>query len=524
MILYLKKKIFKTQDISNMTIKRIFILLIIFVPLNVMSQSKELKKADDYFSKFDYQKALAAYEKLEKAGESRYHVIRRIADCFRLQNMPVMAIEWYEKAIKYSDVEAETYYHLGLTLRILKRYDESERYIARFHTLTRTQGLQRGLSLEEYLNYIKSDSTNAEVHNLEFNTQYSEFGPALWNNHLIFSSNRPSNNMIEYKDARNNQSFFNLYSILLNDIQNDKQAVPFQLQIKSKFNDGPICFSSDENTMYITRNTATDQSGKSELDIVLTRSRDGKWDKTVSNLPLKYKGYSIAHPSITNDGERLYFVSDMPGGYGGMDIYYSERRGGFFSQPINLGPNVNTPGNELFPHITPDGHLFFASNGHSGLGGLDIFVSLPMETGFSEPFNLGPGINSSYDDFSIVFNKDGESGFFASNRPEGKGEDDIYSFKILKPLKFTLISGSIKNKQTGETEPGVDIIVTRRDRTQIALFQSNSDGNFHIHLYSDEQYKFAFRKRLMTPVEKQVTPTQLNNSPKLNMNIEMEMR
>ena len=506
-----------------MTIKRIFIILLVFVPLNMMSQNKELKKADDFFNKFDYQRALPTYLKLEQAGESRYHVVRRIADCYRLLNMPVMASEWYEKAIEYPDVEAETYYHLGLTLRILKRYDESERYIARFHTLTRTQGLQRGLSLEEYLNFIKSDSTNAEIHNLDFNTQYSEFGPALWNNNLVFSSNRPANNIIEYKDARNNQSFFNLYSISLDDLHDDK-AAHFELQIKSKYNDGPICFSSDGNTMYITRNTTADQSGKSELDIVFTRKRDGKWDKTVSNLPLQKKGYSIAHPSISNDGEKLFFASDMPGGYGGMDIYYSERKNGFFSQPVNLGPNVNTPGNEVFPHITPEGHLFFASNGHSGLGGLDIFVTLPIGDGYSEPFNLGPGINSSYDDFSIIFNKDGETGFFASNRPEGKGEDDIYSFKMLKPLKFTFISGSIKNKQTGETEPGVDITVTKQDGTQIAILQSNNEGNFHIYLFSNEQYKFSFRKRLMTPVEKEVTPAQLNNNSKLNMNIEMEMR
>ena len=507
-----------------MAIKRILILMIIFVPFNMMSQSKTLKKADDLFNKFDYGKALTYYEQLEKIGESRYHVIRRIADCYRLLNMPVVASEWYEKAIAYPDVEAETYYHLGLTLRILKRYDESEQYITRFHTLTKTQGLQRGLSLEEYLNFIKADSMNAEVFNLGFNTEFSEFGPAISNNSLIFTSNRPGNSIIEYKDARNNKSFFNLYSIPLNALSNNDSTEPFLLKLRSKYNDGPVCFTTDGNILYNTRNTSTDPTGKSELDIVMARKRDGKWDKTLTNLPLKIKGYSIAHPAISHDNEKLYFVSDMPGGYGGMDIYYSERRGGFLSQPVNLGPNVNTPGNELFPYITPEGLLFFSSNGHPGLGGLDIFVSLPMGNGFSEPFNLGSGINSSYDDFSIIFNKDGETGYFSSNRPEGKGEDDIYTFKMFKPLKFTLINGTIKNKQTGEAEPGVSITITQPDGTTVATFQSNNEGNFYIHLYSDKQYRFSFRKRLMVPLEKDITPSQLSNYPKLDMNIELEMR
>ena len=515
---------FKTQDIFK-TMKKVLILALLIIPLALSAQNKMQEKADKNFKKFNFEKALQQYLKMEATGVSKYHATRRIADCYRLLNMPVLATEWYQKAVEYPDVEAETYYLLGLSLRILKRYDESEGYMSRYYSLTRTKPMQRGLSLEDYLNFITYDSTRVTITNLGINTKYSEFGPALWKNQLVFTSNRPKDEFIKYIDSRNNKPFFNVFSAPLNNLTNNKKTTLFLPFTNTKYNSGPGCFSSDENAFYISYNTATDQSKKSELDIAMIRFRNGKWEKNTSNLPLKLKGFSIAHPSISPDDERLYFVSDMPGGYGGMDIYYSERRGGFLSQPINLGPTINTPGDELFPYISADGKLFFTSNGHPGLGGLDIYVALPIEGGkFSEPFNLGPGINSSYDDFSIVFEPEGDAGYFASNRPGGKGEDDIYFFEMVKPLKFTYISGVIINKETKQPEADVQITVTLGNGTLVASFQSAANGAFNIHLINDEYYKFTFRKRMMEPVEKEYTPSQLAGFSKINVTIEMENR
>lgn len=493
-------------------------------PIYMLSQNNATKKADNLYNKFYYDKALSNYIKLEEKGISKYYVTRRIADCYRLLNMPVLATEWYEKAVEFPDVESETYYLLGLSLRILKRYEDADKYMARYYTLTKTTPRQRGLSQEDYLTFIKSDSTRVTVSRLGFNTQYSEFGPVIWNKNLIFTSNRPKDNIIKQKDARNNRSFFSIFSIPLNSLENNKKTNLFIPSFKSKYNEGPVCFSSDNNLAYITRNTTVDQSGKSELDIVTVRYRIGKWEKSYSSLPLKMKGYMIAHPSISADDERLYFVSDMPGGFGGMDIYYSERKGGFLSQPVNLGPNINTPGDELFPYISSDGSLYFASNGHTGLGGLDIYVALPQGVGFSEPYNLGPGINSSYDDFSIVFQEGGKSGYFASNRPQGKGEDDIYYFNMDPPLNFTLISGIVKNKSTGLPESDVQITITREDGMLVAVLQSGTDGTFNIHLVNDKYHKFLFRKRLMEPVERVFTPSVLSDYSNMDITVEMELR
>ena len=504
--------------------KRYLWLLILFLPLTVMAQSKALKKADGLFSKFNFNKALTQYYKLEAKGESKYYVTRRIADCYRLLNMPVMAAEWYEKAIAFPDVEAETYYHLGLSLRTLKRYDESEQYLNRYHTLTRSQPMRRGLSSEDYLLSLLADSGRVEIYSLAINSNHSEFGPAVWNHNLVFSSNRPGNTIIQQRDARNDMPFFNLYQAPLDTFNFTGVTSLFLPQIKSGLNDGPVCFSLDGQVMYITRNTPTNPDGMSELDINILRQKDGKWEKVLTSLPLKMKGFSIAHPSVSNDDQRFFFASDMPGGYGGMDIYYSERKGGFLSQPVNLGPNINTPGNDVFPFISSDGKLFFASSGHPGLGGMDIYVALPEEDGFSEPFNLGPGINSSYDDFSFFLNEDRRTGYFASDRPGGMGYDDIYAFEFVKPLHYTEIEGVVKNKTTGQVESDVMINVMKDDGTPIASFQSDENGQFTIHLMRDMNYRFSFRKRLMEPLEKTITPAQLKDFSKLNLSIELVPR
>ncbi|ASB47844.1 PD40 domain-containing protein [Alkalitalea saponilacus] len=504
-----------------------YLLIILFLGISgyATSQSRQLQRADQLYNNFDFNRALDRYLRLEERGEALFYVTRRIADCYRHLNMPVYAAEWYLKAIDFPDVEAETYYHLGQTLRILKRYEESDKYLARFHELNRTRLPMRGLHPEQYLQAIHADSGRFEIITLNgINSQYSDFGPAIWNDLLVFSSNRPGRSFIRRRDTRNNLPFFDLYAAPIKDLTSFGRSELFLPSIKSNLNDGPVSFSADGRTMYITRNSESTPEGRNELDILIARHRDDEWGKALQTLPLKMKGYSIAHPAISPDDQRLYFASDMPGGYGGMDIYYSERRGGFLSQPVNLGPHINTPGNEVFPYVDKNGRLFFSSDGLPGLGGLDIFVALPEGTGFSEPYNVGPGINSPYDDFTIVFTNEGDSGYFASNRNENNQNDNLYAFRLVKPLEFSMIKGSIINESTGSYEGGVMINITRQDGAPVASLESDDDGNFSIHLLSDQTYRFTFRKRLMEPKERRVTPSEMQGYSTINMNIRMNTR
>ncbi len=500
-------------------------MLFLLLSPDITAQTRLLKKADKAFSEFNYNKALKRYHRVASKGTSKYYVTKRIADCYRLLNMPTHAVEWYEKAIVYQDVDADTYYHLGLALRTLKRYEESDVYMDRFHTIMRTHSPRQGLSPEEYLYHIRSDSGRFEVLHLEINSPYSEFGPALLNGKLlIFSSNRPGKSYIRNLDSRNNLPFFDLYQSEVSNLTQTTYPHPFLPHLKTGLNDGPVSFTSDGQQMYITRNIAQNPEGVSELDIFVGSKKDGSWPKTLTSLPLKLRGFSIAHPAISPDNQRLYFASGMPGGYGGMDIYYSERRGGFLSQPVNLGPNVNTPGNEVSPFVDSKGRLFFASDGLPGLGGLDLFVVLSMPNGFSNPHNLGPGINSPYDDFSLIWDEQSEGGYFASNRPGGLGNDDIYAFKAQKPLSFTNIKGVITNTITGDPEEAVTISVFKQGDIPVATFETDEEGLFSIHLLNDETYKVHFRKRMMLPVEKTITPNDMKAFGTLNLDIEFAPR
>ncbi|NLX72041.1 MAG: hypothetical protein GXY94_01885 [Bacteroidales bacterium] len=491
----------------------------------VAAQSRALTKADDAFERFDYSLALKRYNKLDGKSESRYYVTKRIADCYRLLNMPVNALEWYEKAIEFHDVDAETYYHLGQTLRVLKRYEESDIYLNRFREITRTQAPQQGLSPGEFLMAVKSDSGRYEIIPRNVNSEYSEFGPAILDgNKLVFSSNRPGKSVIRQLDSRNNLPFFGLFVSELSDLSTATYPLPFLPKIKTELNDGPVSFTADGQMLYITRNTTATQEGLSELDIFSLNRRDGKWSSTLASLPLKIKGYSIAHPAVSPDNQRLYFSSDMPGGYGAKDLYYSELRGGFFSQPVNLGPDINTAGNDVFPFVDSAGRLFFASDGLPGLGGLDIFMTIPEGQNFSKPYNLGPGINTAYDDFSIVIKSDDSGGYFSSNRPGGAGSDDIYAFKTLKPLRFTHILGTIVNQLTGEPEEAVSISVIKQNGIVVANIESDEKGNYSLHLLSDEEYTIHFRKRMMQAVEKSLTPSEIKAFSTLNLNIKLVPR
>lgn len=509
-------------------LQRILIILLLTTPVFAASQSRDLQRADSFYNRFKYPKALSSYLKAEKKGESVYYVTRRIGDCYRHMKMPEKAVEWYQRTLTFPDVEPDTYFHLGQLLRTLGRYDESDGYLTRFYTLTRTQAAFRGLSPEDHLNSILSDSGRVEIMRLDINTRHSEFAPAIWNNKLVFMSNRPGSSPVRTKDARSRESFFDLYAAQIKSLTTFGRPELFDSRLKTSLNDGPVSFSADGQQAYITRNTGRTVDGVSELDIVVARFRDGQWQKNTTTLPFKIRGFSIAHPATTHNNERIYFASDMPGGYGGMDLYYSERRDGFLSQPVNMGPLINTPGNEIFPYVDEKGRLFFASDGHPGLGGLDIFVALPTPDGFAEPINPGPGINSSHDDFTIAFNEDGLSGYFASNRPSGSNQnnqnDNLYAFRMIRPLEFTMIDGFVRNQSTGAPEAEVTISVSKSDGTLVSTFESDEKGRFLVHLLSDVEYKFTFRKRMMEPYEKSITPTDMKGYASYNLQVSMSPR
>ncbi|MCC6412350.1 MAG: PD40 domain-containing protein [Saprospiraceae bacterium] len=268
----------------------------------------------------------------------------------------------------------------------------------------------------------------------ELNSQGTDYSPVFYDNGLVFVSSRKKSGP---QDKKSGETYSELYFSPFDPNGDPASPQKFSLEINSSLHEGPVTFSRDFKTMYFTRNNMhkgvqkADEKGVVRLKIYEAKAGVIDW-VDVRELPFNSDSYSCLHPSLSADGKHLYFASDMPGGQGGYDIWVSQRsKEGYWGPPTNLGAIVNTPQNEVFPHIHISGTLFFSSNGHDGLGKLDIF-RVDLDEVNREVFNLGEKFNSNEEDLAFVLDDDGIRGFFASDRGNGYGKDDIYSFSIEK--------------------------------------------------------------------------------------------
>lgn len=274
----------------------------------------------------------------------------------------------------------------------------------------------------------------------EINQEGSDFAPTYFKQGIVFVSSRGKTGP---RDPKTGETYAELYYAFFNynGEPSFPQRVNFTTEKRSNFHDGPVCFTRDNKTAYMTMNNNKDgvikasKSGKVNLKIYESHYGRPDWSKAVE-LPFNGDEYNCMHPSITSDGTKMFFASDMPGGYGGFDIYVVERTGSGWGTPVNLGPSINTEKNEIFPFISQSGALFFSSNGRANsLGGFDnYYVNNPLDNP-EEVINLGDEFNSSADDLSFIIDDEGKSGFFTSNRARGAGKDDIYRFESPKGLE-----------------------------------------------------------------------------------------
>lgn len=275
----------------------------------------------------------------------------------------------------------------------------------------------------------------------EINSIFQEYSPAFYQNGLVFIASNPSVNTDKKEDDNTGKATTSLFFAARNDNGSLQKPLTFAEELSTKFYDGPLSFSKDGNTIYFTRTNLRRgkpikaKDGLVKLKIYTATKKDNKW-VNIFELPFNNSEYDCAHPSVSNDGRRLYFSSNRPGGFGGMDLYVSTLINGKWSDPVNLGPKVNTDKNEIFPFIHADGKVYFASNGHKGIGNLDIFCTMKTDTGWLKPHNLPEPINSRSDDFGLIVSGDKKSGFFSSNRASGKGDDDIFTFSAQDGIDF----------------------------------------------------------------------------------------
>ncbi len=498
---------------------RIILTIFIFSLTTVLNaQSKQVEKANELFNNFNYKKAISSYQKAINNGEHIYYCSKMIAKAYAKLNQNKEAVRWYRICSEYPETEHEIY--LLLAHELLKTGEQNEASVNfhKYYASSKTPHQLTNSSFIEYYNSLFTDSMRYSVITLTINTEYDEFAPALFGNNMIFTSNRPIKSPTKRYDIQTNKSFFNLYKVE----KTNSEATLFSKVLETKYNDGPACFSNDNKTIYITRNTNSDTKGINSLDVFVSQQTNGKWSKKVKRLPIRKGNYTVAHPSLSADNKLLFFSSNMPGGFGGMDLYVCELKNGFISQPVNLGSQVNTNGNEIFPFLASNGFLYFSSDMHPGLGGYDLFFVKNINGHYSVPFNLGYPVNTTADDFSITLDQSNRFGFFASNRNDGLGGDDIYALNIKHPLDYCIIEAQVFNEVDSTSLNQAFVSITDSETNIKIELQTDKNGKFYYYLKKDKKYFFEVRRKLYTDFKGVLSPDDLKTYDVLKLNIALK--
>lgn len=403
-----------------------------------------LDKGDKAFDKFDYDQAMYFYETVYESSPSDPAVTRRIANTYRRLGQLNMSAEWYRKTLELDPSNANDMLYYAEALKSMQEYDEAIFWYENYQKLV-PNDLRAQSHLRDKLYYqdLFADTLRYDMKRQHINNAMPIINASWFQNEKILVS------AVNFDNTKigEEQPYLDVYSC---DLTADNElANPQKLsnKVNSKYHDGPAFYSFALNTLFITRTNmkggkpVRDKNGNVNLKIYESKYENGQWTPA-QEWRYNNNDYSTGHVTVTKDGQTMYFVSTKPGGFGGSDIYVCYRSGEGWSEPENLGPTINTEGNEMFPSISDDGVLYFTSDGHAGLGGLDIFMSEFKEGKWQLPRNMGAPINSHHDDFALIYDKETDLGFFCSNR-SGMGDDDIFSYKH-RFVEQLMVAGTLK--------------------------------------------------------------------------------
>lgn len=412
--------------------------LILFIAITStmgMAQNKSTEKADKLYNRLAYTDAVEAYQKLIKKGDADDYVYTRLAHSYFNINDTKNAEIYYKRVVDNDTVDAETVYNYAQSLKANQKFSEYNTWMKKFAQMkpsdTRAKDFMKN---PDYLPQLMEKKPKFDVKNMDINSKYSDFGGVMAGNDFYFSSAR---NTSRKTYSWNEQPFLDLYKAS-NVAGTIKNADLINGDVNTKYHEGSVAITADGKRMYFDRNDYYDgdysksSEGINQLNLYYAENVGNTW-KDVQPVPFNSKEFSTGHPALSPDGNTLYFVSDGPEGKGNSDIFkVAVNTDGTFGTPMRLGTNINTEGKEVFPFVDATGTLYFSSDAHLGLGGLDVFSAEASGSDFGTVKNMGPGINSASDDFAFTFNPETQEGFVSSNRTGGKGSDDIYQIKEIE--------------------------------------------------------------------------------------------
>ena len=519
----------KSITMKNFTF--LYITILCVFSFNGYAQKSQVSSADKKYDNYSYIDAIKTYERVAEKGYKSADMFQKLGNSYYFNGELDKAAKWYDELFAMApDQQPEYLYRYAQSLKAVGQTEKANKMMDQFNLKA---GDDNRASIygknRNYLDVIKANSGRYKIEDAGINSKYSDYGSAFFLNKLVFTSARDTGSLMQRKHNWTNQHFTNLYVSDLGQELTPGKVDKFSKKVKSRFHESSAIFSKDGKTMYFTRNNFLDgKKGKNGEKITLIKIykatfENEDWDK-ITELPFNSDSYSVAHPALSPDEKTLYFASDMPGTLGQSDIFKVQlNEDGRFGNPENLGAAINTEGKETFPFFTDENEIYFASDGHPGLGGLDIFTSKMNSDGsFGEVQNVGDGVNSPKDDFAYLIDTKSRRGFVSSNRGGGQGYDDIYKFLETRKIKCEQeLYGIVTDLATGKILPDTKISLFDSKYNLVNSTLTDQNGNYTFAVECGKTYNVRAAKPEYTTKE-QIIKIPMVNKGRTNLDIALE--
>ena len=511
----------------------LYITIISVFSFNSYAQKAQIASADKKYDNFAYIDAIKTYERVAEKGYKSEDMFQKLGNSYYFNGELDKAAKWYDELFAMApDQSPEYYYRYAQSLKAVGQTDKANEMLEKFREKAGTDNRANLIKKNRnYLDIIRANSGRYKIEDAGVNSKYSDYGSALYGNKLVFSSARDTGSLMHRKHKWTNESFTNLYASDLGGEMTPGKVDKFSKKVKSKFHESSAIFTKDGKTMYFTRNNFLDgQKGKNDKEITLIKLykasfENDDWTK-ITELPFSSDQYSVAHPALSPDEKTLYFASDMPGTFGQSDLFKVKiNDDGSFSAPQNLGNEINTEGKETFPFVTDEDELYFSSDGHPGMGGLDVFVSQIHSDGtLGEVQNLGDGANSPKDDFAYLIDTKSRRGFVSSNRSAGQGHDDIYKFLETRRLVCLQdLYGIVTDLNTSKTLPDTKMSLFDSEFKLINTTVTDAEGNYKFEAECGKTYNVRASKSDYITKEQKIAIAKENGKTNLNFALESDV-